>query len=235
LKDLPGSERFFGQRLMAKTDSDTQRTPPGLPARLKDWKDQASWEQFDQLYRPLIFRFALSQGLTESEAEDVAQETLLAVAKAIRRFQYSRARCRFKHWLLTLARHRIADHFRRQPNGVVACALPPADPGTRTGTAQRVPDPSAQAAEALWEAEWAECVTRLALERLKARVKPKHFQVFYLFVVKGQPAAQVARALGVNRALVYLVKHRLKPQFDRAVARAAGELDTPGLSLGAAG
>ena len=49
--------------------------------RLKDWQDQSSWQQFFDTYWKLIYSFALKSGLTEQEAQDAVQETLLAVAK----------------------------------------------------------------------------------------------------------------------------------------------------------
>jgi hypothetical protein len=44
---------------------------------------------------------------------------------------------------------------------------------------------------------------------LKRKVDPKHYQIFDLYFFKHWPVAKVARALQVNTAKVYLVKHRL--------------------------
>src|SRR6266496_1265142 len=100
---------------MREPRPDTIATRASLIGRLKNWDDQTNWREFDRTYRRLIVAFAVKQGLSESEAQDVAQETLLAVAKGIGKFEYDPARSSFKNWLLTVTRHRIADHCRRRP------------------------------------------------------------------------------------------------------------------------
>src|SRR5690349_16319564 len=63
-----------------------------LLGRLKDWDDEASWSDFFETYGRLIFRVASKSGLRPAEAEDVVQETVVAVAKHIRAFRYDRNR-----------------------------------------------------------------------------------------------------------------------------------------------
>jgi RNA polymerase sigma-70 factor (ECF subfamily) len=55
--------------------------------RLKDWGDHASWQDFFDTYWQLIYRVALKSGLTETEAQDAVQETVLAVVKNIKAFK----------------------------------------------------------------------------------------------------------------------------------------------------
>ena len=56
--------------------------------RLKDWDDNASWRDFFNTCWKLIYGFALQRGLMHSEAEEVVQDTVLAVAKGIQGFTY---------------------------------------------------------------------------------------------------------------------------------------------------
>ena len=57
--------------------------------------------------------------------------------------------------------------------------------------------------------EWQANLLHTALDRLKRRVKPEHYEMYYLHVLKEQPAREVARTLGVSVAQVYLAKHRV--------------------------
>lgn len=209
---------------MSSPRSDPLATRASLLARLKDWEDEASWREFHGTYSRLIRQFALKQGMAEDEVEDVVQETLLSVAKSIREFEYDPAECSFKSWLLGVTRHRVIDHFRRHPRAREVRQAP-SDSGPRTATSERVPDPRSLAPEDVWEAEWQSNLVELALEKLKAQVSTTHFQIFYLHVIKQQPTSKVARALGVSVGQVYLVKHRLKGAFARAVRRLEKELD----------
>jgi DNA-directed RNA polymerase specialized sigma24 family protein len=58
-----------------------------------------------------------------SEAEEVVQETVLAVAKGIQGFTYDPAQCAFKTWLLTVTRSKIANQFKKRARQRVAGGL----------------------------------------------------------------------------------------------------------------
>lgn len=202
---------------MREKRPETIATRASLIGRLKNWDDQTNWREFDLVYRRLIIAFAMKQGLSESEAEDVAQETLLAVAKDIGKFEYDPARSSFKTWLLTVTRHRITDLIRRRPKELRPEAGRKND-DSRTSTVARLPDPNNRVLDGLWEEEWRRTLGDQAMQRLKAEVSTQHFQIFYLSVIKGQAAAKVAEALGVNIAKIYVVRHRLAPRFKKMVA-----------------
>lgn len=183
-------------------------TRASLLGRLKQWEDHPSWREFYDIYHDLIRRFALKAGLKEDEAEEVVQETMLSLAKTMPTFEYRPAECSFKTWLLHLTRKRIADQFRKRSR-----ELPqhhPANQETqRTGTVERVPDPTSSALDRLWEEEWENNLMTAALDRLRRQTKPKQFQIYYLHVVRKLSSAEVATALGVNAGQIYLTKHRL--------------------------
>ena len=85
-----------------------------LLSRLKNWDDQDSWKTFFDTYWRLIYSVALKSGLTEDEAQDVAQETIISVAKSIHKFKRNRELGSFKGWLRNLTRWRIADQLRKR-------------------------------------------------------------------------------------------------------------------------
>lgn len=179
-----------------------------LVHRLKNWDDRESWKDFFDAYWKLIYSVALKAGLSDTEAEEVVQETVITVAKKIGSFQADPARGSFKGWLLTMTRWRIADQFRKRPREHPQRA----DDGTATnGTRleERVPDPHGCELESIWQDEWQKNLMDVALERTKRRVKARQYQIYYLYGVKGLSAAQVAHSLGVNTAQVHLAKHRV--------------------------
>src|ERR1044071_5293796 len=89
-------------------------TRRSLLERLRDWEDQASWREFFDLYWKFIYSVAIRSGLTDQEAEDVVQETVLSVAKKMPQYIYDPARCSFKGWLMHVTRLRIIDQLRRR-------------------------------------------------------------------------------------------------------------------------
>ena len=188
-------------------------TRRSLVERLTDLGDQRKWQEFFETYWRLIYGVARKGGLTDAEAQDVVQETVITVAKNITK--YEQAAGSFKGWLLHITRWRIADQFRRRaPAGQ---PRPGGDDSRRaTATIDRVPD--GFDLDAAWEEEWQRNVLAAALERVKRQVAAKHYQIFDCVVLKQWPAAKVAAALRVSVAQVYLVRHRVSGLVRRAVA-----------------
>jgi hypothetical protein len=58
-----------------------------LLSRLEDRGDQDSWKDFFDTYWRLIYSVAVKSGLTEAEAQDVVQETIISVARDIHKFK----------------------------------------------------------------------------------------------------------------------------------------------------
>src|SRR5439155_7944157 len=83
-------------------------------SRLQNWEDNESWRVFFDTYWRLIYSVAIKAGLTETEAQEVVQETVICVAKDIHKFKRDRQLGSFKGWLRNLTRWRIADQLRKR-------------------------------------------------------------------------------------------------------------------------
>jgi len=192
------------------------RTRRSLISRLRNLDDRDSWQDFFDTYWKLIYSVARKAGLTEQEGQEVVQETTVAVSKYIQDYKYDPKRCSFKNWLLQKTRWRIIDQVRKRPPGFVQRFEPPADTSL-TPTIERVPDPESLQLDAVWDEEWEKNLLDAAMERIKRRVKPEHYQIFYLSAVRRLPASRVASTIGVNVARVYLVKHRVAALIKKEV------------------
>ena len=178
-----------------------------LLSRLKDWNDQEGWKVFFDTYWKLIYRAGLKAGLSDAEAQDVVQETVLAVFKSMPTFKYDAEKGSFKGWLLQLTSWRIGDQLRKRQQNICHSNRR-ARTSTSTDTVERVADPAAQL-EATWNEEWETNLMAAAIERVKKKVDAKQYQVFDLYVFKKWPVTKVAQTLKVNRGMVYLAKHRI--------------------------
>ena len=202
-------------------------TRASLLTRLQDWDDQEGWREFFDTYWRLIFNVARRAGLSETEAQDVVQETLLAVAKKMPGFRYDPARGSFKSWLQLNVRSRIVEHWRRRASANQHLVAPPAEPATGTDLVERIAGPDGPELEAVWQREWEANLLQAALERTKAKVSARQFLIFDLATLKEAPLAKITRTLGVNVAQVYLAKHRvgkvLKAELERLHKQAGQE------------
>jgi RNA polymerase sigma-70 factor (ECF subfamily) len=193
-------------------------TRHSLLSRLKDWEDQESWRLFFDTYWKLIYMTALKAGLTQAEAQDVVQDTVVSVSKNIKKFKYDPEKGSFKGWLLKLTRWRIVDHLRKRQKGV---SIATGDLSTATGTSlmERIPDPSPYSLDQTWDQEWELNLIEAAIRRVKGKIDPMHFQVFDLYVLREWPVSRVAKALRIGPGRIYLIKHRINNLVKAEVLR----------------
>jgi len=120
---------------LTSTD-DPLPTRRSLLSRLKDWNDQKNWGLFFDRYWRFLYNRARKEGLTDAEAQDAAQETVILVMKKVRTFQYDPQKGSFKGWLMKMARWRILDQLaKRDPR--LAGRSGRAGSSTRTATVER--------------------------------------------------------------------------------------------------
>jgi len=196
-------------------------TRASLLHRLKNWRDDASWQNFFDTYWKLIYGVARRAGLSDTEAQDVVQETMVSVAKHMPTFKYDPAIGSFKAWLLTMTRWRIIAQFRKR--GPI---VQPGDDADSTGTAmvEKLADPAGQTIEAVWEAEWENNLLEAAIARVKRHIEPEKYQIFDFYVNKDWPPAKVAERFNVSVDQVYLVKHRVTEAIKTEVKRLQSEI-----------
>jgi RNA polymerase sigma factor (sigma-70 family) len=195
-------------------------TRRSLLSRLKRWDDQESWQDFFNTYWKLIYGFARRAGLSDAEAQDVVQDTLIAVARQIPNFKYDPALGSFKSWLFLVTHRRIMDHLRkeyRRGKGRVTQGNT-----ARTTLLARIPEPAGSDLDAIWEEEWKQWLFDRALQRVKSKVQPEHFQIFDCYVRKEWPVKEVAQTFGVSSGQVYLIKNRLSTLVAKEVRRLEG-------------
>ena len=190
-------------------------TRTSLLGRVKVWEDQESWETFSKIYRPLIHSFSVKSGLTQDEAQDVAQETLIEVACRIKNQEYDRNLGPFRAWLYRLTKWRVTNQFQKRRHDVLS--LEQAEMGDGEAL-ERLESPSDETST-IWEENWRQVLFDAAMERLRQKMKPKHYQVFHAVIRQGLPVAQVAQVLHMNCSQVYLIKLRGVVQLKKQMAR----------------
>jgi RNA polymerase sigma-70 factor (ECF subfamily) len=184
-------------------------TRPSLLVRIRDRGDRAAWEQFAELYTPLLLRFARRHGLQEADAHDLVQEVLKAVTTAAERLEYDPRRGSFRGWLYAVARSKLSNLLAaraRQAQGS-------GDSGVQ-GLLEQQPaaDDSAE-----WDAEYERRLFAWAAEQVRAEFQEKTWQAFWRTAVEGRPAGEVAAALGLSVGAVYVAKSRVMARLKEQV------------------
>ncbi|HSP41715.1 MAG TPA: sigma-70 family RNA polymerase sigma factor [Luteolibacter sp.] len=194
------------------------KTRKSLIARLENWEDQRTWDEFYQTYWRLIYSVAIKAGLRNEEAFDCVQETILSIAKQSKKNLYDPNQGSFKTWLMNMTRWRINDQFRKRKKDT-AMVGGEWDNDRKTAVIDRIEDPDGDLLSRLWDVEWKKNLADAALARVKAQVSPKQYQIFDCYVVKQWDAARVREKLNVSMAQVYLAKHRVGAVLKRELAK----------------
>lgn len=206
---------------MKNKEAELIPTRASLLHRLKNWQDDSSWRDFFNIYWKLIYGVGRKAGLSDAEAQDVVQETLISVAKHMPTFRYDPSIGSFKAWLLNMTRWRIIGQLRkRQPTANRAGS----GSTRRTDLVEEMPDPNAFDLDQMWEAEWENNLLQAALQNLKPQLDPQKIQIFDFYVTKEWPPAKVAERFGVSLDQVYQIKHRMTEALRTEVERLAKEM-----------
>lgn len=192
-------------------------TRSSLLSRVRDWQDFEGWQEFFDTYWKLVYNTGRKAGLSEAEAQDLVQDTMVSVAKKMPEFKYDPAVGSFKGWLLQLTHWRILNVLKKRgPAGRFVIQSSGTSEGT--STLERMPDPAFDDLAQYWDQEWHNNLVDAALQRVKDKVSPNQYEIFHLHVIKQLPAGKVAASLKVSRARVYLAKHRVSALVKKEVA-----------------
>ena len=204
--------------MSTETEDELIPTRATLLLRLKDWRDQKSWQEFFDTYWKLIYGVAIKGGLSPTEAQDVVQETLLSVAKQMPDFNYDPAIGSFKAWLLNLTRWRMTDHWRKRKNRFEHEPLPDHS-DTSTHPVNHLVDPASDHLNSIWDAEWEKNRLDAALSRVKRRLDPVKYQIFDFYANQHWEPERIAKTFNVSVDQVYLAKHRVTEMLADEVKR----------------
>ncbi len=193
-------------------------TRTSLLTRLNNHADAASWEDFCDSYGRVVYGVAMKAGLNAADAEDIVQETMIAVARHLPQFRYDPQKGSFKSWLLTIARSKIWDCLRRKQRERRFDAPPP-EGSSETSLLSRVPDENPPDLAAIFDGEWERGLFEAAKEKVRASISPQQYQIFDLHVVREWPVEKITATLGVTANQVYLAKHRVSESISEEVAR----------------
>src|SRR5690242_14848677 len=178
-------------------------TRASLLVRLRDPLDKEAWQQFVQLYAPVVYGFARKRGLQDADAADLMQEVFRSVAGAAGRLDYDPKRGSFRGWLYTVTRNKIysfLDSQRRQVRGS-------GDSG-----AQQMLEEQAESGDGtadVWDQEYERSAFEWAAERVRGEFHEATWQACWLTAVEGLSAKDAGKRLGLSPGAVYVAKSRV--------------------------
>jgi RNA polymerase sigma-70 factor (ECF subfamily) len=152
--------------------------------------DATAWREFCDRYGELIQGFARRRGLQAADCDDVMQDVLIALTKAMPGFTYDPGKGKFRSYLKTVVMRSIAKK-NLQRSGEVA--LEHIEEATRAASTDAD-------AEAAWEVEWRQYHLRQAMKTVETEFNATDRAAFQAYGIDGQAAEAVSERFGVYQA-----------------------------------
>ena len=199
---------------MPREVDSNRRTSFTLINRVKDLDDDAGWREFFERYRWLVLRVANQHGLTDAEAEEVAQEVFARVARSIGVFETGGRPGAFRKWLRQVSTWCALTARRKRLNGVQS--LDEAETEDQTSPADVIantesPNPHTEVSDRDFH--------ELLLRRLKQLVSARDFDIYQRVTFDGLTPQQVADQMGLSRGAVDTSLSRTRQAARRELTR----------------
>ena len=185
-------------------------TRPSLLIRLRNPSDEDAWFEFAEIYRPVIVRLAIRKGLQSADAENVAQNVLVSIARVIENHEHDPQRAKFRTWLNRVAHNAILN------------ALTRAKPDRGSGKTEfqailnGVESNSAVDSKMILLERRRE-LFRWASRKIVDEFQPSTWQAFWQTAIEGKTVAEVSEVLGKKPGTIYAARCRIMKRLQEVV------------------
>lgn len=202
-------------------------TPEASGASLRDASGSAPpVERWVREHADVLWRFVLGRVRSRDDAEEVVQETMLAAMQAHATFSGASSE---RTWLLGIAAHKVADHFRavRRRAGELAIAMPESE-GQESADFSDMFTPAGMWAKppkgwGLADRSTAENAELLAaLRRCIEALPPSQAETVWLRDLLGIQGEEVCKAMGISSTNLWSRMHRARAALRTCVERSMG-------------
>jgi len=180
-------------------------TPVSILERLRQPEGDRAWEQFVQIYTPLLYYWARQLGLQSHDAAELVQEVFLLLVEKLPEFRYDPAKS-FRGWLRTILANKWKNQIRVKGRLTVEKGVSPDEVAIEPST----PEFEAE--------EYRQYVVNRAMELLRAEFPEMSWKICWALIVAGKSPAEVMREFQVTANTVYLAKSRVLRRLRQMLA-----------------
>ena len=159
----------------------------------------------------MILRLARQKGMQDADADDVAQQILVSVAKAVEQREHDPKRAKFRTWLNRVAQNAIINALSRgKPDRGSG------DSELRAALNQH--EKASGPGSDLLRLEYRREISRWAARQVRQEFQPATWDAFWLTAIEDQSIDEVAEKLDKNRGSIYAARSRVIRRIQEKVA-----------------
>jgi len=164
---------------------------------------EVAWNEFYNLYAPIISGFARRIGADRDDIEDLVQDVLRAFFAVTPEFSYDPAKGRFRGYLKTCVWHKLSELRRKR-----------AKMASGAGEREQLAASDDEAVEAAWNDVWETEKLHRALAATRERYattpeRQRTFRAFEMSTLLDRCTEHVAKDLGMSEESVRAAKSRV--------------------------
>lgn len=192
---------------------DIPETRESLLLQIKSPENKVAWEEFVEIYRPVVYGVAVARGLQHADALDLVQTVFVSVANSISRWEKQEGQARFRHWLLRVAKNATINAMTRRPpdQAVGGAGLP--QEIVEQARAKDAPS------EQELDLEYKRQLYLRAAEQIQQKVSEANWMAFEMTAIQGVAIEEAARELGKSTGAIYAARSRIMKQLAETVAQ----------------
>lgn len=183
-----------------------------LLRQIQDSGNRAAWEEFVGIYRPVVYRLAISHGLQHADALDLVQTVFIAIANADNLWEKQSENSRFRYWLLRIAKNATLNALTRRPRDRAVGAV-----GDEIHIAEGRPRLEDYESHIDWE--YRRQLYLQASEQVRETTSASTWQAFELTAVRGMTVEEAAAELGKSVGAIYAARSRMMKQLSEIVLK----------------
>lgn len=188
-----------------------------LLKKLQD-SDDISWSEFYNLYWPFVFSMGKRLGMMPEDCKDLMQEIMIVLFNGQEILRYDATKGKFRTYFGQIVCHKALKMLRaaeRSSSFLVpgASSVSRSDSNGFSGV-QDDNDPF----QRIFDEEYRKYLLSLALNELRSRVEPETYDIFEMVVLQGRSPKEVARHLGMSRAVIDTYCSRCRNHLQKIVS-----------------
>ncbi len=204
-------------KLKGQNMSDSNQTRVTLLQKLQRNQDEHSWDDFVRYYEGYIYVVIRNLGVGVEDSQDILQEILLKIWKAIPNYSYDREKCRFRTWLCVVIRNKVYSFFKLRSSRNNRLNV------SYDNLLQNLDLITDAEIDQIAEKEWQSYVSNLAWENLQDQF-PKQAKEVFEASLDEEDNAVLAERFGVAESSVRVYKMRIRKAMHKEIVRLNQEL-----------
>ncbi|MDB4621521.1 sigma-70 family RNA polymerase sigma factor [Rubripirellula sp.] len=190
-------------------------TRPSLLLRIRDFRDNDAWNQFIELYAPLIYGYLRKRNIQDADAGDLTQDVLSSVTSAANEFTYNPKRGSFRGWLLTVTRNKMLNFVSRKKHLAGSA---------NSGIQRAIEELTAEEDDRTqWDLEYERRIFDWAAEKSRSEFQDSTWQAFWMTAVENHNASSAAEILNISVGAVYVAKSRVMARLREIIDNVVDE------------